>query len=256
MENVKKNRNDFKKKKTKQNFSPKILQFSFFFFLQIRMSSGASNPKTSAQLLAEANKKAKSATGFFQRMTGTSNVTNDDARELFIQAGNAAKAESDYPKAVDAYKRALDLCTEDYERSQMYEAISSSYKMFDLPQAIGPLTRAAELHMAQGKWTMASQVLEKVAELYEEMNESENQIKCLKEAWRFAKQEGQKAAMNRIQKRMAEIFVLQRQFIQAQEEYEQMAEKSKDDAMLKYNAKDFWLRFVKRLDISRDRRQT
>ena len=219
-----------------------MIFLSDFSFSSFRMSSGASNQKSSAQLLAEANKKAKSANGFFQRMTGTSNVANDDARELFIQAGNAAKAESDYPRAVEAYQKALDLCTEDYERTQMYEAISSSYKMFDLPQAVAPLTRAAELHMAQGKWTMASQILEKIADLYEELKEHDSQVKCLKEAFRFAKQEGQKAAMNRIQKRMAEMFVVQHQFIQAQEEYEQMAEKSKDDAMLKYNAKDFWFR--------------
>jgi tetratricopeptide (TPR) repeat protein len=190
----------------------------------------------------EANKKAKSANGLFQRILGSGSAASDDARELYIQAGNAGKAEGDYPMSVDAYQKALDLSTEDYEKAQMYEAISSSYKMFDLPQAVAPLTRAAELHMSQGKWTMASQLLEKVAELYEQMADFDNMIKCLKEAYRFLKQEGQKAGVNRIQKKMAETLVLQRQFIQAQQEYEEMADKSKDDAMLKYNAKDFWLR--------------
>jgi len=155
------------------------------------MSSGANN-KSAAQLMAEANKKAKSANGIFQRMLGTGSGTNEDARELYIQAGNAGKAEGDYPMSVEAYKRALDLSTEDYEKAQMYEAISSSYKMFDLPQAVSPLTRAAELHMTQGKWTMASQILEKIAELYEQMNDYENMMKSLKEAYRFLKQEGQK----------------------------------------------------------------
>lgn len=200
--------------------------------------------------MAEANKKAKSANGFFQRMLGSTNVVNDDARELYIQAGNAAKGEGDYPTSVEAYQKALDLSSEDYERAQMYEAISSSYKMFDLSQAVAPLTRAAELYMAQGKWTTASQILEKVAELYEQMNDFDNMIKSLKEALRFAKQEGQKAAANRIQKRMAETFVLQHRFIEAQQEYEEMAEKSKDDAMLKYNAKDFWFRWEDRRNIS------
>ena len=205
------------------------------------MASGA-NQKSATQLMAEANKKAKSAGGLFSRLSGTSSVNNDDARELFIQAGNAAKAEANYPISVEAYQRALDLSTEDYEKAQMYEAISSSYKMFDLPQAVAPLTRAAELHMSQGKWTMAAQILEKVAELYEQMNDHQNVMKCLKEAYRFLKQEGQKASANRVQKKMAEILVVEHQFFQAQQEYEEMAEKSKDDGMLKYNAKDFWLR--------------
>lgn len=204
------------------------------------MSSG--NNKSAAQLMAEANKKAKSANGFFQRMLGAGSSTADDARELFIQAGNAAKAEGDYPTSVEGYKRALDLSTEDYEKAQMYEAISSSYKMFDLPQSVEPLTRAAELNMSQGKWTMAAQILEKIAELYEQMNDFENMVKSLKEAFRFLKQEGQKAAANRVQKKLAETFVLQHQYIQAQEEYEQMADKAKDDAMLKFSAKDYWLR--------------
>lgn len=205
------------------------------------MASGA-NQKSATQLMAEANKKAKSATGLLSRLSGTSSVNSDDARELFIQAGNAAKAEANYPISVEAYQRALELSTEDYEKAQMYEAISSSYKMFDLPQAVAPLTRAAELHMSQGKWTMASQILEKVAELYEQMNDHENVMKCLKEAYRFLKQEGQKASANRVQKKMAEILAVEHQFFQAQQEYEEMAEKSKDDGMLKYNAKDFWLR--------------
>ncbi|CAF0771172.1 unnamed protein product [Adineta steineri] len=204
------------------------------------MASGTN--KSAAQLMADANKKAKSANGFFQRIIGTGSGTTDDARELYIQAGNAAKAEGDYPMSVEAYKRALDLSTEDYEKAQMYESISSSYKMFDLPQAVSPLTRAAELHMSQGKWTMASQVLEKVAELYEQMNDHENMIKCLREAYRFLKQEGQKAAANRTQKKIAETLVLQHQFIDAQQEYEEMADKTKDDAMLKFTSKDYWLR--------------
>jgi len=205
------------------------------------MASGTNN-KSAAQLMAEANKKAKSANGFFQRMTGSGSGTNDDARELYIQAGNAGKAEGDYPTSVEGYKRALDLSTEDYEKAQMYEAIASSYKMFDLPQAVAPLTRAAELHMSQGKWTMASQILEKIAELYEQMNDYENMMKCLREAHRFLKQEGQKAAANRVQKKMAETLVFQHEFFQAQQEYEEMAEKTKDDAMLKFTSKDFWLR--------------
>jgi alpha-soluble NSF attachment protein len=205
------------------------------------MSSGTNN-KSAAQLMAEANKKAKSANGFLNRVLGSGSAANEDARELYIQAGNTGKAEGDYPTSVEAYKRALDLSTEDYEKAQMYEAIASSYRMFDLPQAISPLTRAAELNMNQGKWTMASQILEKIAELYEQMNDYENMMKNLKEAYRFLKQEGQKAAANRVQKKMAETYVLQHQFIQAQQEYEEMAEKTKDDAMLKFSAKDFWLR--------------
>ncbi|UJR35171.1 hypothetical protein I4U23_027938 [Adineta vaga] len=198
--------------------------------------------KSATQLMAEANKKAKSANGFFQRMIGAGSGATDDARELYIQAGNAARAESDYPAAVEAYKRALDLSAEDYEKAQMYEAISSSYKMFDVPQAVAPLMRAAELNMSQGKWTMASQILEKAAELHEQMNNFEPMMKCLREAYRFLKQEGQKSAANRVQKKMAETLVLQREYIQAQQEYEEMADKTKDDGMLKFTSKDYWLR--------------
>ena len=205
------------------------------------MASGA-NQKSASQLMAEANKKAKSANGFFQRVAGTGSATNEEARELYIQAGNAAKGEGNYPLSVEAYQRGLELSTEDFERTMMYEAISSSYKMYDLPQAVAPLTRAAELHMSQGKWTMAAQLLEKIAELYEEMNDQENMIKSLKEAFRFLKQEGQKAGLARVQKKIAETYVIQNQFIQAQQEYEQMADKSKDDGMLKYSAKDLWFR--------------
>jgi alpha-soluble NSF attachment protein len=114
--------------------------------------------------------------------------------------------------------------------------------MFDVSQAVPPLKRAAELHMSLGEWTMASQTLEKIAELYEQMNDLDNMMKCLKEAHRFLKQEGQKAGANRIQKKMAETLALQHQFMRAQQEYEEMADKTKDDPLLKYGAKDFWLR--------------
>jgi alpha-soluble NSF attachment protein len=205
------------------------------------MAGGTSN-KSASMLMAEANKKAKSAGGFFNRMLGAGSTAAEDARALYVQAGNAGKAEGDYPTSVEAYKKALDLSAEDYEKAQMYEAIASSYKMFDVSQAVPPLTRAAELHMSQGKWTMASQTLEKIAELYEQMNDLDNMMKCLKEAHRFLKQEGQKAGANRVQKKMAETLALQHQFMRAQQEYEEMADKTKDDPLLKYGAKDFWLR--------------
>ncbi len=205
------------------------------------MAGGTSN-KSAHQLMAEANKKAKTASGFLQRMMGAGSTAAEDARALYVQAGNAGKAEGDYPISVEAYKRALDLSSEDYERAQMYEAIASSYKMFDVSQAIPALTRAAELHMSQGKWTMASSTLEKIAELYEQLNDLDNMLKCLKEAHRFLKQEGQKAGANRVQKKTAETLALQHEFMRAQQEYEEMADRTKDDAMLKYGAKDYWLR--------------
>lgn len=192
--------------------------------------------------MAEAKKKEKSANSFFQRVTGSGSAVNDEARELYIQAGNAAKAEGNYPMSIEAYEKALNLSSEDYEKTAMYEAIGSSYKMFDLPKAIPALTRAAELQMSQGKWTMASQILEKIAEFYEELNDQENMLKTLKEACRFLKQEGQKASVNRVQKKIAESYILQGKFIDAQQEYEEMANKSKDDSMLKYNAKELWFR--------------
>ncbi|CAF3944216.1 unnamed protein product [Rotaria sp. Silwood2] len=215
-------------------------RWKIFYFLVLFMSGGTN--KSAAQLMTEANKKAKSANGLFQRMLGSGSTMNEDARELYIQAGNAGRAEGNYPTSVEAYKRALDLSTEDFEKAPMYEAIASSYRMFDLPQAIPPLTRAAELHMTQGKWTMASQIFEKIAELYEQMNDYENMMKCLKEAYRFLKQEGQKAGANRVQKKMAETLVLQHEFFEAQQQFEEMAEKTKDDAMLKFTAKDHWLK--------------
>jgi len=134
-------------------------------------------------------------------MLGAGSTANEDARALYVQAGNAGKAEGNYPVSVEAYRRALDFSTEDFEKAQMYEAMASSYKMFDVSQAIPALTRAAELHMSQGKWTIASQTLEKVAELYEQLNDLDNMMKCLKEAHRFLKQEGQKAGANRVQKK-------------------------------------------------------
>jgi tetratricopeptide (TPR) repeat protein len=218
--------------------------FFVFFILILKeklMAAGTSN-KSAAQLMVEANKKSKSANGFFQRIMGAGSSAAEDARALYVQAGNAGKAQADYPTSVEAYTRALDLSTEDFEKAQMYEAIASSYKMFDISQAIPALTRAAELHMSQGKWTMASQTLEKVAELYEQSNDLDNMMKCLKEAHRFLKQEGQKAGANRVQKKMAETLALQHEFMRAQQEYEEMADKTKDDPMLKYGAKDFWLR--------------
>jgi tetratricopeptide (TPR) repeat protein len=215
--------------------------FRYFIHLKKEMAGGTSN-KSAAQLMAEANKKAKSANGFFQRMISAGSTATEDARALYVQAGNAGKAEANYPISVEAYKRALELSTEDFEKTQMYEAIASSYKMFDVSQAIPALTRAAELHMSQGKWTMASQTLEKVAELYEQSNDLDNMMKCLKEAHRFLKQEGQKAGANRVQKKMAETLALQHEFMRAQQEYEEMADRTKDDAMLKYGAKDYWLR--------------
>ncbi len=87
------------------------------------MAGGTSN-KSASQLMTEANKKAKSVNEFFQRMNSAGSSATEDARALYVQAGNAAKAEGDYPTSVEAYKHALDLSNEDYEKARMYEAIA------------------------------------------------------------------------------------------------------------------------------------
>jgi hypothetical protein len=67
-------------------------------------------------------------------------------------------------------------------------------------------------------------------------------LTCLREAHRFLKQQGEKAGTNRIQKKVAETLALQHEFMRAQQEYEEMADRTKDDPILKYDAKDYWLR--------------
>ncbi len=78
------------------------------------------------------------------------------------------------------------------------------YKIFDVSQAVPALTRAAEVHRSQRKWTMASKILEKLAELYEQLDDLDNMLKCLREAHRFLKQQKEKAGANRIEKKVAE----------------------------------------------------
>jgi hypothetical protein len=46
--------------------------------------------------------------------------------------------------------------------------------------------------------------IEKLAELYEQLDDLDNMLKCLREAHRFLKQQGEKAGANRIEKKVAE----------------------------------------------------
>ncbi len=55
----------------------------------------------------------------------------------------------------------------------------------------------------------------------------------------FYNKQDKKIGANRVDKKIVETIALQHEFMQTQQEYKEMADRTKDNAILKYGVKDY-----------------
>ncbi|CAF0947621.1 unnamed protein product [Didymodactylos carnosus] len=199
--------------------------------------------RTAQTLLSEADKKSKASGGFLNKIFSNSSNVAEDARTLYVKAGNQAKSEGNYPLAVEAYTKALP-GGEQFEQAACYENIAASYMMCDPSKAVEPFEKAAELHCTLNRFPTAAGCLEKAADVHEQCENYDKAYEALTTAQRFYVQERQKASAGRVKTRMANIRIQQRKYMDAKLLFEEMAELVKDDPMLRYGAKDHYFRAV------------
>uniref|UniRef100_A0A8C6SD30 N-ethylmaleimide-sensitive factor attachment protein, alpha b n=1 Tax=Neogobius melanostomus TaxID=47308 RepID=A0A8C6SD30_9GOBI len=162
--------------------------------------------KEAMALMAEAEKKMKSSQSFFGSLFGSSSKL-EEACEIYVRAANM-------------FKMAKNWC-----------------------EAINCLNRAIEIYTDMGRFTIAAKHHITIAEIYEtELVDIDKAVAHYEQAADYYKGEESTSSANKCLLKVATYAAQLEQYPKAIEIYEQIGTYAMDSTLLKYSAKDHFLR--------------
>lgn len=205
----------------------------------------ADQEQKALDLMAQAEKKLKSAGGIFGSFFGGSSK-NEDAAELFVKAGNSFKMAKKWAAAGNAFCRAASVQTNidsRHEAASNYVEAGNCFKKSDATEAVNCLLKAIEIYTDMGRFTIAAKHHVSIAEIYEtETVDMDKAIKHYEQAADYYKGEESNSSANKYLLKVAQYSALLEQYEKAITLYEQVATSSMDNQLLRYGAKDHFFR--------------
>lgn len=206
----------------------------------------ANNKKKAMELIAEAEKRLGSTSNFFSRIMGRSSDSKEEAIELYNRAGNMLKMEKEWDEAGGIFKKVGSLYQElDIGRSQSSEAFLNAAKCYmkvNPQEAVNCLMKTIEVYTDLGKFSIAAKYHVMVAEIYENEQDIPKTIEHYSRAADYYQCEESSANASRCLLNVARYAAMLEQYQKAIEIYESVGQSSVDNKLLKYGAKDHFLR--------------
>lgn len=198
-------------------------------------------------LMSQADKKLKSAGGFFGSFFGGSSKT-EEAAELYTKAGNTFKMAKKWAAAGDAFCRAASVqikCGSKHEAATQYVDASTCYKKADPAEAVHCLLKSIEIYTDMGRFTIAAKHHMTIAEIYEtDMVDIEKAMANYELAADYYKGEESNSAANKCLLKVAQYAAQMEHYEKAINIYEQVAAMAINSTLLRYGAKDHYFRAV------------
>uniref|UniRef100_A0A914E9D2 Alpha-soluble NSF attachment protein n=1 Tax=Acrobeloides nanus TaxID=290746 RepID=A0A914E9D2_9BILA len=192
------------------------------------------------QKLAEAEKKSKKGGGLFSSFFGGG---NDEAVDLYIQAGNLFKVAKNWNAAGDAFLKAAEFhaanADSKHDAASNYAEAGNCYRKIDPQKAVDCIAKTADIYTDMGRFNMAAKNHTTIAEIYE--NEAPNKEQCMRHyqiAADFYKGEEAKSSATKCLVKVATIAAELEQYKKAIEIFEEIAIWEADHPTLKYAAKN------------------
>lgn len=205
----------------------------------------ADHEQKAIEMMAQADKKLKSAGGLFGSFFGGSSKT-DEAAELYVKAGNAFKMAKKWAAAGGAFCRAASVqlkAGSKHEAATQYIDAGTCYKKSDPAEAVNCLLKAIEIYTDMGRFTIAAKHHMTIAEIYEtDMVDVEKCISNYEQAADYYKGEESNSAANKCLLKVAQYASQLEQYDKAITIYEQVAAGAITSALLRYSAKDHYFR--------------
>jgi alpha-soluble NSF attachment protein len=191
----------------------------------------------------DAQAKLKSSSWFFWVDT---NAKYEEAGDLYVKAANCWKMAKQHVKAGNAYMQAAQ-CYANYNSSKYETAgnfvkAATSYRK-DCPQAATEaLIKAIHLYAEEGKFNMAAKYEKELAEMYEAELDTNNALKHYEIAAEYFENENSPSAANQCLLKVAHFAATLQNFARAVELFEQIASTSVNNNLLKWSAKEYFLK--------------
>ncbi|VDN99179.1 unnamed protein product [Rodentolepis nana] len=216
------------------------------------------NEKKAREYLADAAKQPKG--GFFHslfsglsfllglNLSSRGSDRTEERVHLYERAANCFKMAHKWQDAGDAFMKAAELSAN--SKSHLDAATncvdaSTAYRKIDPDRAIACLTRAAEIYIEMGRFTIAAKHHMTIAEIYEKdlSNEAEA-CKHYEQAADFYKGEESNSSARKCLLKVAEICATSDQFEKAARIFEDAGVSSMDNKLLRYGAKEYLMKAV------------
>ncbi|EUC66658.1 soluble NSF attachment protein, SNAP protein [Rhizoctonia solani AG-3 Rhs1AP] len=194
------------------------------------------------QLLAKADKKANSSTGWFS----SSSSKYEEAGDLYQQAANSFKIDKQFKEAGDAFKQEAqcrEQCGEKDDAANAYWNAAKAYKRGFPELAAEALSSTVTLLTKAGRFRQAADREKEIAQIYlQEKQDLGKACESFERAGEWYAQEDAMATANACFKDAADLHAELGNYGHAITRYEQVADHSLTSALTKYSVKEYWLR--------------
>ncbi|KAF8454600.1 soluble NSF attachment protein [Terfezia claveryi] len=196
-------------------------------------------------LLAQAEKAQASASSGFSFFGGRTEKL-ENAADLYQQAANAFRVQSQGPEAGQAFEKAAALQRQlnepDDAANSMVEAFKS-YKRQDPINAARCLEQAIKHYTSRGSFRRAATHQQNLAELWElDLGDFKKAIEAYDLAGDWFSGDNAEALANKVYLKVADLAALEKMYAKAIERYEGVARASVNNNLMKWSLKDYFLK--------------
>ncbi|VDL18722.1 unnamed protein product [Hymenolepis diminuta] len=204
------------------------------------------NERKAREYLAAAAKQPKG--GFFHSLFSGGSDRAEERVHLYERAANCFKMAHKWQDAGDAFVQAAELSAHNkshLDAATNYVDASTAYRKIDPDRAITCLTRAAEIYIEMGRFTIAAKHHFSIAEIYEkDLSKEADACRHYEQAADFYKGEESKSSARKCLLKVAEICATSDQFEKAARIFEDAGVSSMDNKLLRYGAKEYLMKAV------------
>jgi len=190
---------------------------------------------------ADAEKKLKSFSWW-----GDSKEKYETAGELYTKAANswilAKKSEAAGNAFLQAASCYLNSKITKYEAASCYVKASNIFKKDNFTAATSALMKGIELYTDEGRFNMAAKHEKDLAEMYEAENDIQNSMKHYETAAEYYSNDGYPSQANSCLLKVAHFEASLQNFHRAIEIFEEVANSSVSNNLLKYSVKEYFLK--------------
>lgn len=170
----------------------------------------------------------------------------DDTAEMFGKAGILFKKAKEWARAGDAFSQVaqcrLQIPDGKHEAAVAFTEAANAFKKTSPKDAIEALKSAAELYEEAGRFTSAAKSRKEAAELHEEAGDLDAAIELFRSAGETYSGEGATSQANAAFLKVALFSAQQEKYEDAYTLYEKVASAALDNNLLKFSAKDYFMR--------------
>lgn len=200
------------------------------------------------QILQEANAKRDAKPGFMARMFAVSKEQKfEELADMYNRAANQFKMAKEFQMAGDAFMEA-GRCKKEigttHEMAMKASEAATCYKKVNFDLYTSALEECIAIYEDMGKFSMAAKQLMNIAEIAEkEHNKFEEACELYNRAAEYFEGEDQQSSVNKAKLRIAHLKAHPlKEFDAAAEEFEQLGDRYIESNLLKFSAKELYMK--------------